>query len=272
MGSNINIFNFVPSISTPTVDPDAQAFITAASITDPTQQSAIDTLVTDLKGYGIWTKMKAIYPFVGGTATSHKFNLKDPRDLDTAFRLVFNGGGTHSSSGYLPNGTNAYANTYLNAQSNLTIDDVHLSYYSRTNNSANTSAEIGCISSSRYLHMHLYYTDAAITDKFLTLVNTNSVPQFSVGQSDGFFVGNKSATSVMKAYFNSVALTPLTVNNIALPSENIFIGGLNNSGSPSNYSIRECAFSSIGDSLTDTEASDFYTAVQAFNTTLSRQV
>ena len=32
--------------SGPSVDPDAQAFITAASITDPTQQSAINTLVT----------------------------------------------------------------------------------------------------------------------------------------------------------------------------------------------------------------------------------
>ena len=42
------------------VDPDAQAFITAASITDPTQQAAINTLVVDLKGYNIWSKMKAI--------------------------------------------------------------------------------------------------------------------------------------------------------------------------------------------------------------------
>jgi len=38
------------------VDTDAQAFITAASITDSTQQSAINTLVTQLKTYGIWTK------------------------------------------------------------------------------------------------------------------------------------------------------------------------------------------------------------------------
>jgi hypothetical protein len=35
----------------PSVDPDAQAFITAASITNPTQQSAVNTLVVDLKGY-----------------------------------------------------------------------------------------------------------------------------------------------------------------------------------------------------------------------------
>jgi hypothetical protein len=67
-------------------DVDALAFIAAASITDSTQQSAIDTLVKSLKSANIWTKMKALYPFVGGTATTHKFNLKDPRDLDAAYR------------------------------------------------------------------------------------------------------------------------------------------------------------------------------------------
>lgn len=79
-------------------DADALAFITAANITDTTQKSAVTQLVTDLKSANIWTKMKAIYPFVGGTASSHRFNLKDPRDLDVAFRLVFNGGWTHSSA------------------------------------------------------------------------------------------------------------------------------------------------------------------------------
>jgi len=91
-----------------TTDADAQAFITAAAITDATQQAAIDTLVKGMKADGIWTKMKAIYPFVGGTATTHKWNLKDPRDLDAAFRLVFNGGWTHSSTGATPNGTNGF--------------------------------------------------------------------------------------------------------------------------------------------------------------------
>ena len=56
-------------------DADAQAFITAAVITDNTQITAINTLVTDLKAYNIWSKMKALYPFVGGTASTHKWNL-----------------------------------------------------------------------------------------------------------------------------------------------------------------------------------------------------
>jgi hypothetical protein len=95
------------------VDPNAQAFITAAGITDPTQQSAINSLVVGLKATGIWTKMIAIYPFVGGTASSHKYNLKDPRDLDIAYRLTFGGGWGHTSNGIVGNGANTYADTYI---------------------------------------------------------------------------------------------------------------------------------------------------------------
>ena len=86
------------------LDSDAQAFIAAAGISNPTEISAINTLVLDLKNNNnLWTTLKAIYPMVGGTATSCKFNLKDPRDLNAAYRLQFNGGWTFSSTGAKPN-------------------------------------------------------------------------------------------------------------------------------------------------------------------------
>jgi hypothetical protein len=58
----------------------------------------------------------------------------------------------------------------------------------------------------------------------------------------------------------------------SLKNATLFIGALNNNGSAILRSNKEFAFASIGDGLTDTEASDFYDAVQAFQTTLSRQV
>ena len=70
----INPYFFGPSL-----DPDAQAFLTAAAITDPTISGAINTLVVQMKADNIWTKMKAIYPLVGGTDNTHKWNLKIPQ-------------------------------------------------------------------------------------------------------------------------------------------------------------------------------------------------
>jgi len=93
-------------------DSDVLAFIAASGITNATQRSAVNTLVTSLKGYSIWAKLNAIYPFVGGTASTHKWNLKDPRDLDAAYRLEFFGGWTHNANGITGNGTNALANTF----------------------------------------------------------------------------------------------------------------------------------------------------------------
>jgi hypothetical protein len=54
----------------------------------------------------------------------------------------------------------------------------------------------------------------------------------------------------------------------------IFIGTYNNNGIPdaAGYSSKQCAFSSIGDGLSSAEATNFYNIVQAFQTTLSRQV
>ena len=79
-------------------DSDANAFLTATGITNPTIASAICTLVTSMKADGTWAKCSAIYPFVGGTATTHKFNLKNPADTNAAFRLSFSGGWIHSAN------------------------------------------------------------------------------------------------------------------------------------------------------------------------------
>jgi len=46
------------------LDPAAQAYFAATGITGATQQAAIDNLVKGLKTDGLWSKMKAVYPFV----------------------------------------------------------------------------------------------------------------------------------------------------------------------------------------------------------------
>jgi hypothetical protein len=89
------------------------AFIAATGITDTTIINALNTMDLSLISNGLDTKMKALYPFVGGTASTHKYNFMDARDLNAAFRLTFNGGWTHSSTGALPNGTNAVSYTHL---------------------------------------------------------------------------------------------------------------------------------------------------------------
>lgn len=70
----------------------------------------------------------------------------------------------------------------------------------------------------------------------------------------------------MRAYTNGVLQGTATNNSSVLANATMVLA---NGYSPSPF---ECAFASIGDGLTDTEAVNFYTAVQRFQTTLGRQV
>ena len=248
----------------PSVDPDAEAFILAAGITNPTQESAINTLVVSLKGYNIWTKMKAIYPFVGGTASTHKFNLKDPRDLDAAFRLVFSGGWTHSSNGALPNGTNGFADTKLNDNTILNLNNVHCSVYLRTNTDG-LRCDLGVYDGISGINIYSRY----INSQYLRLheEDTNTI---ATTDSRGFRLGSRNISTSKNIFINNTKTT-FAQNSVSKANYNIYIMA-SNVGSAVNYSNRECAFASIGDGLTDTEAANFYTAVQAYQTTLSRNV
>jgi hypothetical protein len=240
------------------VDPDAQAFITAAAITDPTQQSAINTLVVDLKGYNIWSKMKAVYPFVGGTATSHSYNL-----VNTAqYQITWNGGITHSSTGVLPNGTNGYGDTGFANNLFTSNSNFGLSSYLRTNTTS--GGDIGVY------NPQLIYIASNISNTAYFGVGSTYISNSST-DAKGFWQINRTSASVVKAFKNSNVFATGTTGTTSLGVRNIFIGALNN-GAADFYANRQHAFDAIHDGLTDTEAANFYTAVQAFQTTLGRQV
>jgi len=246
------------------IDSDAQAFITAAAITDSTQQTAINTLVTDLKGYNIWSKMKAIYPFVGGSASTHKWNLKDPRDLDAAYRLVFVNGWTHSSTGALPNGTDAYADTKLGA--NLLQTNNHLAYYSKSTN-ANVEVEIGSYNNLP----SAIIAQLRAAGNYISGQNLSAVSFTTTSSGIGFWVGTKRSDTDREVYLNGVSESSVsTSDNSVLDTYNMFLGARNAGGTAQLFSSKQTAFASIGDGLTDTEVSNYRTAVNTFNTTLSR--
>ena len=258
------------TVTGPTYDPDAQLFFnaqTAAGVTlTTTQKNAVNQWVVDAKAAGIWTKFKAVYPMVGGTATAHKFNLKNPADTNAAFRLNFVGGWTHSSNGALPNGTNAYAQTYLTPSISLSINNSHISFYSRTNYNTISidigSQQVGNTPSLAIGGMSTYEFYRINDYTFSTVSTVNSL---------GFRLGSRSSSTVKKMVSNN-SITDTNVTSTGIPNQSLLIGAYQDNGGINYYSARQCAFASIGDGLTDAEALSFYNAVQTFQTTLGRQV
>jgi hypothetical protein len=245
-------------------DTDAQTFNTNAGITGSTQQSAICQLVVDLKTYGLWTKMKAIYPFVGGTATTHKYNLKDPQDTDGAFRLVFNGGWTHTLNGAQPSGINSFADTKFNPNTHLTISSAHFSKYNRTLDLAGSKVDGAFDGGSVYFQQNYTIANGLIG-------NVAAVASYTATDTRGLFTVSRIATNAQKVFRNTsqVAVNNTTITNI--PSKFIYIGARHDAG-PVFLNTYQAAFASLGDGLTDVDISNLYTAVQAFQTTLGRQV
>ena len=245
-------------------DPDAQAFITATGISG-VEATAINTLVLDLKGYGIYSKFDAIYPFVGGTATTHKYNLINPADTDAAFRLLFSGGWTHNSNGITGNGTNTYADTYYNVSVLAPTNDFHMSIYSRTSTAANWY-DIGAYTpAGGDTLVQARWGNGKGNVNFSTTYGTD----FTNSDGTGFYVGN--IDTVTKAYKNGSEVLSKSQTHTK-PNLNLYIGASARTGGYDLPSGRNFAFSSIGLSLNATQNANFYTAVQAYQTTLGRQV
>lgn len=250
-------------------DADASAFFTAASITDTTQKSAVNQLVLDLKSYVIWTKCKAIYPVVGGNASSHAVNLKTPG----TFNLTFSTGWTHSSTGMTPNNSTAYADTSFNVSSVFSsINNCGFSFYSRTSLSFSNTPNHGIIPTTT--NNRMYFAPQSTFYQIQGTENALYWVTFSNTDRKGFYTSVRTSNTSRKTYKNGNVAGSSTGNDTGgtLPSANFFIGATNNNGTASNFTIDQLAFSSLHDGLTDTEAANFYTAVQAFQTTLSRNV
>jgi hypothetical protein len=204
-------------------------------------------------------------------ANQFKYNMINPQDDDSAFRLVFNGGWTHSPQGSTPNGVNGYADTKLVPSSVLTQNSNHLSYYSRTAVAAGTAGEIGSVRTTptqSYFHSHLRYTG----DIYYMLLASNSIPTVSNNTSQGFFNGSRTNSTSVAHFRNGVNLSNASSTSVALNSLNVFLGALSIDGTAANFSNKQTAFASIGDGLTDTEAANLYTRVQNLETLLNRQV
>jgi len=118
-------FGFMKSpVVAPAYDTDAQAFFTAVEgggdTLTTTEKDAVNQLVLDLKVGNEWNQSQWIYPFVGGTASSMKWNLKNPVDTDAGYRLTFGTAMSFNSNGIIGIGSNlqTFANTHYNQSTN----------------------------------------------------------------------------------------------------------------------------------------------------------
>lgn len=253
-------------------DTDAQDYITrvetALSDTLTTAvRDAINTFVVGLKNNSLWSKIYDAGMFIGGTATTHSETLKGVNDI------TWTGTVTHSSTGSVSNGTNGYGNTGINASTALTLDNSHIAFYSRTNNSTGVG-DIGAQTSTTS-RVTLFPRSATnyISDHNSSTAGSGRISAAN-SSSTGFYVSTRISTTDYRGSKNGsqIGSTNTTANNGTHPNLTITIMGINNSGTVSTFSTREMCYWSVGQGLSMSECSTYNTLVEALQDALSRGV
>jgi hypothetical protein len=249
-------------------DADAVAFFnrvtTAGGTLSATEKQAVNQLVLDLKANSLWTPMKAIYPMVGASAAACAQNLKS-----SSFTGSFTSGWTFASTGVTPNGTSAYFDTTFIPSANLSDDSTHGSLYLNTNNAplASDPVDFGSFNGGSQALTLVQTSVSGLTVGSRNL-GTNIVG--TVTNRQGFVVTSKTSSTVTTIYKNGTSVISGNSGG-TLPTVSSYLAALN-LGTVYGPTNNKIVFHTLGDALTSTNASDFYTAVQAFQTTLSRQV
>jgi hypothetical protein len=222
----------------------------------------------------LWTELKAIYPFVGGTANAHKFNLKNPTDNDAAFRMVFNGGVTHNANGVTFDGLTGYGDTKFAIEDFNSDTDLSYGFYNRTSYTQFISTGVGDMgvhdpgvaTNSIFAFLRRFYPNDAGAQWSTLWVE---------GQPYGFIMGTIRAVGDSEAYRNGVSLISQATTNSRIPSINQswFLGAVNNNfGTATDFTNFNYAFAFLGNKLSDAQSLSLYNRVQTFQTALGRQV
>jgi hypothetical protein len=250
-------------------DADAAAFfarVTAAGGTlSVTEKTAVNQMVLDMKAGGspIWNQMQAIYPYVGGgTGTLIQKQAALSQNLKSAsFTGSFTATDiTYSNKGFKGGGLLGFFNTNFN-YNNCGLNSIHSSVY--VQETYTSLGNLWCITNGGSFVGSSGRNEFAVNDFFANIVAANTNPGLEIVYRD-------SSSQSKRLRGNSLSTSSLSSSSLC--NQNAFVGCYNNAGVAAAFSGYTFSFASMGNGLTDAQASSLNTIVQAFQTSLSRQV
>ena len=227
------------------------------------QRGAINTLVLDLKGIGpnnstvdFWTsKITRFYPFVGGTALMHAIDLRNPGQNGIEFYNSI----THDSVGVNFSGSN-FALPGVNGTSDIPQNSCHFGIYFHSDV---VGYNYGSIVGGSRTH---------INPSFYCL-NDNEIGTNSLTSSvKGHHVISRTSSTAKAAYRNGAANGTSTASSVTPGESVLYCGGINLFGQFALGNANVWCCFHIGTGLSSGDASTLYTLVQAYQTSLSRNI
>ena len=239
---------------------------TPQEITGAAIYTAMNNFVGTLKSEGVYAKLKAVYPLIGGNAGNHKWNLINPQDTNAAHRLNFYGTFTHSATGIKGDGVaGTYQDTNFNHLINSELNNESFGVYSRTDRNE-LEYDIGIQYLGQDSVLLIRYSN-----KFYTRSQDNSWDTPANTNSKGFFSVSRLESTKYKKYKNTT-YSEVFSSSTSLVDRNFFVSAVNFEGDNAYNSAREYSYSFIGEGLTETQMTAHYNAVQQLQTDLKRAV
>lgn len=262
MRANANSVNVRKAMSdgTPSIDPAAQAYITAAGITDATEIAAVERLFLDLKGTGsttnnsnIYSKFYTLYPISPTSLSAAAVNAVNPATYD----MTWYNSPTHTATGVSGNAASMYGDTNFNPATHATsgINNFGLTIDAATNVGSASTIDIG---STGYFQINITH------GTYTYIVGDISSNISGTLSTIGVRTVVRRGASDMEAYLNGSSDGTNTTLGGSFGSNTLYFMGRHDAGL-AFPTARRYRFSAIHEGLTDTEAQDLYDAITTYN-------
>lgn len=238
---------------------------------------SIDRFVKTMKKVGVFDKLKAIYPMIGGTSARHKFNLKNSADSDNAFRIVWSGDIQHSPTGIKGNGTSGYGNTKLSEAAHLAVGNESFGLYNRVEYMSQSVVDMG-IADFRSSNMGSHiFSNFSNTREIVSRCQLSNMMGGTTNFGDpktGFYSLSRTDTHEFRVQKNtSIAIVTDPEISSTIDLEFLLLARNTHTSGPSNFSRdREYTYFFVGNGLSEAEMISHYNAVQQLQIDLKRAI
>jgi hypothetical protein len=257
-----------PSATEIVTDPNAQTYVTTliangALFLTNSRKIAINNLFIDLKNAGLYYKIYALYPMLGGVYQSIRWNAVLPGDSDAEFRLTQQGVVNISNlgvSGFLAN--TAYLNTFFNPTAQSIPND-NFSMFSFVTVSGTSGYELGGASLNAWNGL-----GSNVSGNFYAEIQRTALTNLTTGGGLGFqAVSRIDNTNQIYVKDGGAATTTAIARTGGIPNVNLFIGAYNGVG---QYSNKTLGTTGLAQGLTDVELADLRDIITTFETAYAR--
>ena len=201
--------------------------------------------------------------FGNATDTNNNFVSGDYVETGSTGGLLGNGASKYLATGFPPNA--------------LTLGSTHLSAYAVTANAAASFATaLGSFAGGGSSELALYFNQSTINTAAYYTEN-NGAGGFVLSAANnptGHILGTATSTTDRRCFINGSqsGSTATATSTIALDARGLFVFARNAANATFFYSSPRLGAYSIGAGLSVSQASAFYTAMQTFQTALTRNV